>query len=545
MRKLKLPAVLLLLLSLSFAQAQSVQDDFEGNGTITTWFGDDCGINTNVSNPYPQDINNSATVLSYTDTGGQYANIRFDIAGNFDLVSDNIFTIKIYVPSSSISGNQPNQVSLKLQDNNLDEPWSTQSEIIKPIVRDEWQTVSFDFANDNFKNLDPSSPPPTQRNDFNRVVIQINGENNNDEVAAYIDDVLYGGTIEIDETYDFLVWSDEFDGQGAIDPSKWHHQTQLPSGGSWYNGEIQHYTDREENSFVSDGTLKILGKKESFTDQGQTKQYTSARLNSKFAFTYGRVEVHAKLPTGVGTWPAIWTLGKNINEDGGYWDLNGFGTTPWPACGEIDIMEHWGANQDYVSSATHTPSSFGGTINIGGQTIEGVSDDFHTYTLDWYPDRLIFTVDGDQHYTYKPDVYNSNTWPFTMDQYLLLNFAFLPSIDPNFTEDALEIDYIRVYQSDPSSSVYTPDHNQLHRLDIVPNPAQNYITASYSLEKGTHVTLVIHDINGQQIKTLISEYQETGDHSIEWEVIDIPSGVYLCILKTENGSATKKILINR
>ena len=175
-----------------------------------------------------------------------------------------------------------------------------------------------------------------------------------------------------------LVWSDEFDYTGPIDSEKWHHQTLLPNGGSWYNGEIQHYTNRIENSFVSDGTLKIMAIRENYTQQGVTKEFTSARLNSKFAFTYGRVEVRAKLPFGVGTWPAIWTLGQNITEPGGYFYSN-YGTTPWPACGEIDIMEHWGINQNYISSATHTPSSYGGTVNVGGRYVDNVSSEFHIY----------------------------------------------------------------------------------------------------------------------------------------------------------------------
>src|SRR6056297_1867041 len=95
--------------------------------------------------------------------------------------------------------------------------------------------------------------------------------------------------------YTTLVWNDEFNGSGSINTSKWHHQTQLPNGNSWFNGELQHYTDRIENSSVSGGSLFINAINETFTDQGVTKQYTSARLNSKFAFTYGRVVVRAKL----------------------------------------------------------------------------------------------------------------------------------------------------------------------------------------------------------------------------------------------------------
>ena len=242
-----------------------------------------------------------------------------------------------------------------------------------------------------------------------------------------------------------LVWSDEFESNGAVNSEKWHHQTLLPNGYSWYNSELQHYTNRIQNSYIENGLLKIVAIKENFNDQGHTKQYTSARLNSKFSFTYGKVEVRAKLPYGVGTWPAIWTLGKNIIEPGGYW-TNSFGTTSWPACGEIDIMEHWGDNQNYVQSATHTPSSYGGTINHGGQTISTASSELHTYTLVWTAEKLVFSVDGVEHYTYNPPVKDSNTWPFDSEQYLLLNLAIEPDIIPNFTQSAMEIDYVRVYQ---------------------------------------------------------------------------------------------------
>jgi len=243
-----------------------------------------------------------------------------------------------------------------------------------------------------------------------------------------------------------LVWSDEFDGNGAINSENWFHQTQLPSGGSWYNGEVQHYTDRIDNSYVSNGILKIVAKEETYTDQGYTKEYTSARLNSKYAFTYGKVEIRAKLPEGIGTWPALWMLGKNIDEPGAYWQTQGYGTTSWPACGEVDIMEHWGSNQNYVQSAIHTPSSYGGTINLGGQYISTVSSEFHVYTIEWSEEEMVFSIDGNIHYIYNPVIYNSDTWPFDSEQYLLLNIAIQPSITTSFTESSMDIDYVRVYE---------------------------------------------------------------------------------------------------
>jgi len=536
--------IIIIFSSHIFAQNQTVEDDFEGNGTITNWFGDNCNINTNQTNLYADSNNNSATILKYNDVGGTYSNVRFEINNTFNLLSDYVFTLKIYVPSSGLTGSQTNQVSLKLQDGSLNEPWSTQSEILKPIILDQWQTISFDFLNDNYINLDQNSQPPTQRTDFNRVLIQVNGENNNDLVLAYIDDFYYNGTITVDPIYDTLIWSDEFEGEGVIDSSKWHHQTLLPNGSSWYNNEIQHYTDRIDNSNVSNGVLNIVAKKEVYSSQGVTKQYTSARLNSKFAFQYGKIEIRAKLPSGLGTWPAIWTLGKNINENGAYWDNQGYGTTSWPACGEIDIMEHWGYNQNYVQSATHTPSSYGGTVNIGGQVIPTASSEFHTYTLLWYPDRLVFSVDGNIHYTYKPIELNSDTWPFNEEQYLLLNFAILPDIDPNFVADTLEVEYVRVYQSAPLS-IDEIDNSISFGLINTPNPAKNYTIISYNLPDNANVQLYIHNVNGQLIKTLLEEKQTAGKHQIKWNTDNLLSGIYFYTLKTENNIVTKKCIISK
>jgi len=238
----------------------------------------------------------------------------------------------------------------------------------------------------------------------------------------------------------------------AIDTSKWFHQTQLPNGWGWFNNEQQHYTNRIDNAYVSDGTLKIVAKRETFRDQGQTKQFTSARLNAKYAFTYGRVEVRAKLPSGAGTWPAIWMLGQNINETGAYWQQQGFGTTGWPECGEIDIMEHWGNNQNYVQSALHSPSSYGGTFNVGGQYIGTVSSEFHVYSMVWTEDEMVFSVDGNPHYTYAPANKDASTWPFDKPQYLLLNFAIQDNIFSSFVSDAMEFDYVRIYADGAAES---------------------------------------------------------------------------------------------
>ncbi len=337
-----------------------------------------------------------------------------------------------------------------------------------------------------------------------------------------------------------LVWSDEFDDDGTtylsgvdnpIDDSKWFHQTILPNGWGWYNNEQQHYTNRIQNSYVSDGTLKIVAKKETFNDQGHTKNYTSARLNSKFSFTYGVVEIRAKLPSGVGTWPAIWTLGKNINENGAYWQQQGFGTVSWPACGEIDIMEHWGSNQNFIQSAMHTPSSHGATVNHGGRTISTVSSEFHVYKLEWTADKMIFSVDDVEHYTYNPTAKNSDTWPFNSDQYLLLNVAIQESIASSFTSSAMEIDYIRVYQEQPMSI----DQSNHPEIQLFPNPTSKrfYIRSATEIHE-----LNIYDLQGRSI---VHHQPMQKQFSISE---DLAKGIYLVEMKGPNVQSTRRLVIN-
>lgn len=534
----------LFIFSITLFSQEKIEDDFEGNGTITTWTPDAIVMNKAFSSPFKVGINTSNTVLRYEDNGGQYANVRFDVPKNFDLSVNHTFSLKIYVPSNGLTGNQTNQVSLKLQDASINAPWSTQTEIIKAISLDSWQTVTFNFKSDRYININNNSFIPTERKDFSRVLIQVNGEANNDKVIAFIDDFSYDGTLpesvadnQTNLNYDTLVWSDEFDGNGAIDATKWHHQTQIPAGGNWYNNERQHYTNRIENSYLEGGMLHIVAKKENFTDQGHTKNYTSARLNSKFAFTYGKVQVRAKLPTGSGTWPAIWMLGKNINEPGGYWTSFPGEKANWPACGEIDIMEHWGRNQNYVTSAMHTPSSHGGTINHGGQTIPTASTAFHLYELIWSPEKMVFSVDGNIHYTYNPAVKNASTWPFDADQYFLLNIAIEASGTNNlFTESAMDIDYIRVYQA---SSLGINDTNlKENNIKIFPNPVNDKLNVVFS-DLATDFIGTIYDLTGKKLYTF--------NHDSNQKTIDVSflkTGFYMLNINTEGYSKKFKIIKN-
>lgn len=300
---------------------------------------------------------------------------------------------------------------------------------------------------------------------------------------------------QVDVVYKDLVWSDEFETNGAINTTNWFHQTQLPAGGNWFNGEVQHYTNQQTNSFVDSGFLNIVAKKETYTDQSVTKQYTSARLNSKFAYKYGRVDVRAKLPIEAGTWPAIWMLGKNTNEDGGYFDAD-YGTTNWPASGEIDIMEHGITRshpKNYIQSALHTPSSYGSTYNIGGMVADSDIDaNYHIYSMNWSPNQISFLLDGVVYYTYNPATKDASTWPFDKEQYLLLNIAMggvAGTIDANFTQTSMVIDYVRVYQNT------TPD-----------TQAPTNFTASIGNVTGNSVELLLNAIDDSGTVTYTTNY---------------------------------------
>ena len=417
-----------------------------------------------VANPEASGINTSSKVSKVVKSGGEvWAGAFVSLIKAIDFSTYKDFKVKVYVPQVGT------KVTLKLE--NADDN-SIFIEVNASITKaNEWEELTFNFA-----EADVSAS-------YQKVVVFFDLGTVGDGTAAstyYLDDIDHPGVDygnnsgggDVSDTFNLddytLIWADEFNTDGALDDTKWFLQTQLPAGGSWFNGEVQHYTDRTENSYVVDGVLKLVAKKESFTDQGVTKEYTSARLNSKFAFTYGRVEVKAKLPSGVGTWPAIWMLGKNINESGAYWETQGYGTMAWPACGEIDIMEHWGHNENVVSSAMHTPSSYGGTINTGHQIISSATTEFHIYAMNWDADKIVFTVDGKEHYRYSPEVKNADTWPYDADQYLLFNIAIQPSISASFSESSMDIDYVRVYQKRTSS--ISRKSMPFLELKLYPNP---------------------------------------------------------------------------
>ena len=183
-----------------------------------------------------------------------------------------------------------------------------------------------------------------------------------------------------------LVWSDEFNFGTRPDTTKWGYNIGSENNG-WGNNEAQYYTSDATNARIENGNLIIEARKES---RGG-KNYTSARLltQGKASWTYGRIEIRAKLPKGVGTWPAIWMLGENITSAG------------WPTCGEIDIMEHVGKEQDVINWSTHSKLNNWtlGTQRSNKATVDNVSSAFHIYKMEWSKDDIQFFVDGQLYYT--------------------------------------------------------------------------------------------------------------------------------------------------
>ena len=248
-----------------------------------------------------------------------------------------------------------------------------------------------------------------------------------------------------------LVWNDEFNYEGAPSDEKWHLQYIPIIDGGWANNEEQHYTTRRDNSFVSDGTLKIVAKKELYVYEGVNRAYTSARLNSKFDIRYGRIDVRAKLPASKGTWPAIWTLGTNIGEVGNYYGTSD-GNVGWPECGEIDIMEQNGTNKQLLYGTFHwsdsggQQDSFGLIKDISSLNVSNLSTEFHLYSLIWTSASLKIYVDN----FLVSSIENTASIPFDNPHYLLLNVAMggtLGGVVPGtFEEDKMEIDYVRFYQ---------------------------------------------------------------------------------------------------
>lgn len=240
--------------------------------------------------------------------------------------------------------------------------------------------------------------------------------------------------------YNKLVFADEFDQGSRPDTSKWSYET-----GYKRNHELQYYTDRAENAYLSDGCLHIVARADSAEVDGERRPVTSASLltKGKFDFTYGRVEMRAKLPVALGTWPALWLMPVERAERGG-----------WPGCGEIDIMENVGYEPERINYAIHTLNRNHMKKNgLGFHAFCADPEEFHVYALEWHPDRIEWYLDGRKRYVVKrPDGATWEDWPFDRPFYLIVNSAFgggwggTMGVAPEELPRDYVIDYIRIYQ---------------------------------------------------------------------------------------------------
>ena len=234
-----------------------------------------------------------------------------------------------------------------------------------------------------------------------------------------------------------LIWSDDFTYSGLPDSTKWNYDV---GGHGWGNNELQFYTkQRLENVRVEKGYLTIEARKESW----EGKNYTSARLvtKGKGDWQYGKIEVRARLPKGLGTWPAIWMLGS---------------TTPlrWPDDGEIDIMEHVGYNQGTVHASIHCKKYYHsiGTQRTDTIKVADCSEKFHVYAVEWNKDSVKVSVDQNTYFRFANERSGYEAWPFDNKMYLLLNIAVGGNwggkygVDENIWPQKMEVDYVRVYQ---------------------------------------------------------------------------------------------------
>jgi beta-glucanase (GH16 family) len=245
-----------------------------------------------------------------------------------------------------------------------------------------------------------------------------------------------------------LTWSDEFNGAdgSAVDPTRWMHDV---GGTGWGNEELEYYTDGTQNAVVEGGYLVITATTagaSAYTCSYPTSgpcEYTSARLltQTQFSQEYGRFEARIQIPEGQGLWPAFWMLGANI------------ATSPWPACGEIDIMENIGNEPGINHGSLHAPG-FPGAGLTGEYTLPSGSlgDAFHTYAVEWEPSAIRFYVDDQLYETQtSSDTPDGGTWEFNHAFFILLNVAvggsFPGSPDSATTfPQTMKVDWVRVYE---------------------------------------------------------------------------------------------------
>lgn len=236
-----------------------------------------------------------------------------------------------------------------------------------------------------------------------------------------------------------LVWADYFKNDGKADESIWTYET---GGHGFGNNEDQYYTDRLKNAVVKDGILNIVAYKEKW----ENRNYTSAKLTTynKKSIEHGKIVVKAKIPKGMGTWPAIWLLPNSIREG-----------MPWPLCGEIDLMEHVGRDPYSVHFSLHT-KKYNHIIRTQYTHIsksEDIFDEFKSYELRWDESSITFYLDGIEQVRFeRREGDGIEGWPFNQPFYLIINLAIGGNwggeIDDNIFPAVMQIAAVEVYEGE-------------------------------------------------------------------------------------------------
>jgi beta-glucanase (GH16 family) len=278
---------------------------------------------------------------------------------------------------------------------------------------------------------------PLTFREINKMNYRINASGGNFFLTALLLVICFSGFTGKDSKKWTLVWSDEFNYTGLPDSTKWNYET---GGHGWGNHELEYYTaGRKENARVESGSLIIEARKENWNGSN----YTSARMvtKGKGDWQYGKIEVEARLPKGLGTWPAIWMLGS---------------TTPlrWPDDGEIDIMEHVGFHQGFIHGSVHCKKYYHsiGTQKTDTIAVPDCSENFHVYGLEWDAKHIAVSVDGKTYFTFANEHSGYDAWPFDNKMFLLLNVAVggdwggQKGVDENIWPQRMEVDYVRVWQ---------------------------------------------------------------------------------------------------
>lgn len=509
-----------LVSTLSFGQSlTSFPIDMESSGTGgagNSWFGfggayaSVVNAPSSIGNPNPDNPNNHIIQLNkgVTET---WAGIYATLFNPIDFSVNDKITMKVY---SAAAGTN---VKLKLE-----HPTDNSIFIEKDAVttfNDEWEDIEFDFNG-------------ASSGIYEKVVLIFDYdilwyETASENPVYFFDDMLQSGGssgpncsdgysgLDLNPNSYTLYWEDDFLTDGVPCNLNWSYEYGNGNNG-WGNAEEQYYSASLENVYVSDGTLKIAAKKEG-------NIYTSGRIKSenKFEFTYGKIEFRAKLPSAAGTWPALWLLGENYQTAG----------NTWPRCGELDVMEQF-ANKTEIKATTHWFNDPGGNnADYGSATYSNTTaSEFHVYGFEWTENFVRATFDGAQYYYMSTT--DSDKSELHKDFFIIMNLALggnkgAGAIDPNFTQDVLEIDYVKVYKK--SGQLSNPSYDKLE-VAVYPNPSSN----NWNLNTNGNVIkeAILYDVLGKTINTI-----KPNSNVFTISNIDLKPGIYLLDIRDFKGNS--------